>query len=109
MMNPKAFVFAFALMAATTPAHAESAEETCTNFGVLAQNLMIARQQGVSMSVVMSKVKTGIPEADEVIRLLIIGAYNVPRFNTPKYVNKMVEDYRNQAELECFTVFGGKV
>lgn len=95
MMNLKAAVAAVAIVAATSAA-AETKQETCTLIGQLAAVIMEKRQDGVDMSRLMEIADT------ELVRELVIFAYDTPRFSSEGYKRTAVQDFANEAMGVCY-------
>jgi hypothetical protein len=75
----------------------------CEGFGQLAEELMIARQMGVPMSRVMEVAEAGWGDEDvDLLRQMVVMAYEVPRYATDEYQRRAVADYRNEVELACY-------
>lgn len=84
-----------ALVLATTPV-TEAPIDACMTLGNLAETIMENRQAGTSMSQIMAVAET------ELMRLLVIEAYNVPRMSVPDNQRREVEDFRNMVEAMCY-------
>jgi len=95
MMNLKAVVAAVAIVAATGAA-AETKQETCTLVGQLAAVIMEKRQDGVDMSRMMEIADT------ELVRELVIFAYEMPRYSSEGYKRTAVQDFANEAMGVCY-------
>jgi len=77
-------------------AGAEGEQHVCESMGELAYMVMELRQEGVPMSQTMQ-----ISDS-ELVKAIIVEAYNYPRFNTQEYKEKAAEDFRNEVEVECY-------
>jgi hypothetical protein len=92
-----------ALIFWSTALFAQTKDELCAQMGVLAKEIMLIRQEGAAMSLVMNTI---VPKDDEqaakIVRQLIISAYEKPKFSTEKVKEGVVADFRNEAELACF-------
>lgn len=76
--------------------------EMCSAASELAETIMRNRQDGVSMAKMMS-VEMG--ELKEAAEILIISAYEKPRFSTEKNKNDAVADFRDSVYLECIKAY----
>ena len=81
------------------PAHAE--DGVCRAVAGLAENVMVARQAGVKLSVLLQELEAEPTDSTAVIREVIIGAYEKPRFTTEAYVKRAIEEYRNTWHVNC--------
>ena len=101
----KLFTTAALIVTLATASQAEqpSAMETCTTWGEFAELVMEFRQGGVALSSVIEAMGDDMNSTQ---RDLIMYAYDTPRFRTPRIVAEVVEDFRNEAEYICFSVFG---
>jgi hypothetical protein len=81
---------------------AYSDDEFCSKVGQLAGLVMEGRQQGVIMSTAMQSA-SGTTDMAELRRLLIIEAYKSPRYSTDRMKQSAIVDFRNEAELSCYT------
>jgi hypothetical protein len=92
--------FAAAAVAVTTSAlMAETALEKCKVYGDVAENIMKNRQAGVSLTKIMGMIEEG-PGA-EGYRLLMIEAYETPRWNGAATKKRSIQDFRSSVELRC--------
>lgn len=100
-------------LAAIVPAHADEFEEVkekhgfCTELSELAETIMDARQNGVSMSSLMDLTlkKRGTSKLEKHLSniqlILIQEAYAMPRFHASENIRKSVQDFKNQTYLLC--------
>ena len=98
MTNLKTTVMTALFFAVAQPAlaGAEGEQHVCESMGELAYMVMELRQEGVPMSQTMQ-----ISDS-ELVKAIIVEAYNYPRFNTQEYKEKAAEDFRNEVEVECY-------
>ena len=101
----KLFTTAALIVTLATTAQAEqpSAMETCTGWGDPAERVMELRQGGVALSGVIEAMGEHMNSTQ---RAMIMDAYDTPRFRTPRIVSEVVQDFRNEAEHNCFSAFG---
>ena len=98
-MNKVLLVF-IAIWFFAIPAHAE--DDVCRSVAGLAEKVMVARQAGVKLSAILQELETrSVGNAKPVIREVILGAYEKPRFTTEAYVERVIEEYRNTWHVEC--------
>ena len=93
-MNIKTTIIAAIVAIAPLTAQAES---YCAQLGQLAYNVMSHRQAGTTMSELM-----GMVEGDKLAIALVRDAYNEPRFSTPEFKQKSMQDFRNDVEALCY-------
>jgi hypothetical protein len=78
--------------------------EDCPSTGQLAGSFMEVRQKGWSVTRTLSFVSTEyVPEVKEYFENVVLRAYRQPRWNTEEMINKSIENFRNEVELECYT------
>jgi len=91
-------VFAFAGLPSTLLAQeGEEAVASCASFGDLAVTIMTGRQNGVALSTMME-----IAAGNDIVRSIILSAYDKPRYSTPSVQNETIQDFRNDVELACY-------
>jgi hypothetical protein len=92
-------------LAIAPPVHA-NADRTafCAAVGALAYDIMRRRQDGLAMTFQMeaSQSVDSSPEMHSLASSLILGAYDVPRWNSDLTRRRAAEDYRNDVEVACF-------
>lgn len=91
-----------------TQANADSGSQkrdNCKAMAGLANAVMTARQEGVSVVELLEVTKTDNDLANEYTRVLIEVAYNSPRFNTEYYKLKEITEYEAAAYLSCINDF----
>ena len=100
----KLFTTAALIVTLATAAQAEqsSAMETCTAWGYTASLVMKSRQIGVPLSTTL----TAWDDISPTQYQMVMDAYSTPRYRTPRIVADVIEDFRNDEELKCFSVFG---
>jgi len=98
MMNTiKATLAAMALW--VTPVLAQE-EDPCIIWGELAATIMELRQGGVNMGTAMNATD------NELARMLLIAAYETPRFSTEGYKQQAIEDFANEVMMACYKELG---
>jgi hypothetical protein len=75
---------------------AQAKQEACTNVGELAAATMTARQRGIPMSKLYE-----INEGNPIGQVIVRDAYATPRFQSPEYVQRAVEDFRDAKFAMC--------
>jgi soluble P-type ATPase len=99
----KILIVAMAILAAlSTTASAELTE--CKSHSYLAGEVMNSRQSGQQMAAVIDIVKA---EADnsrlvQLAQLIVVDAYESPRFSTENYKARAISEFKNKWYLRCF-------
>ena len=96
MTNLKTAVMTTLFFAVAQPVLAEKEQNVCESMGELAYMVMELRQEGVPMSHVMQ-----ISDS-ELVKAIVVEAYDYPRFNSQEYKEKAADDFRNEVEVECY-------
>jgi hypothetical protein len=84
-----------ATLLTTTPVTAE--EDVCAELAELARDLMEMRQDGFPLSELMK-----IAKGEELLRLLALDAYGVPRFSSKEYQDLAITDFSDKWALACY-------
>jgi hypothetical protein len=98
----KTTLTAIAIIIAATQAQAFTADQVkrCSALGDLAQTIMQRRQEGVSISKLLSV-------SDEpFIQTMVINAYDIPQMRTDANRADQANRYREQYETACFRFLG---
>lgn len=74
--------------------------EHCSNFHILGESVMSARQAGVSIKGMADRVA----EEDPIFLEIIIEAYRRPRYTLPEFQQQSIEDFANFVYLTCLEV-----
>lgn len=82
------------LAAAACVQREDSRDTECTMVSSLARSVMKSRQDGANMAEMMEG-------ANEVLRRLAVEAYSQPRYSSPEYIQKAIDDFSNDAYLAC--------
>lgn len=74
----------------------------CKSAAELAHSIMTGRQNGVPMSKMM-EVESAMDDraAGKVTRLMVISAYDRPRYSSPEYIEREIQDFENEMYLQC--------
>ena len=83
-----------------TPLMAQDAQDPCIIWGELAATIMELRQEGVNMGSAMSVTD------NELARMLVIAAYDTPRFSTESYKQQAIQDFANEVMMVCYKELG---
>lgn len=91
------------------PAFAESSTKICKDFEELAGYIMTARQKGVSMSAVWSKIddfeaNERTEEAHRIFdlaRTYVKSAYDSPQYSTNEFRERSINTFKDVAFLSC--------
>lgn len=78
-----------------------SQEDPCVVLSDLAEQIMENRQGGVPLSDMMR-----ISGDNEMIRTMVLEAYNQPRFNTSSYQLEAIQDFSDSIALICYNAIG---
>ena len=77
-------------------APAQTVDETCNAFAEMAGMTMQARQSGVALSDAL-----GVTNGNELLRQIVIDAYQRPRMSVSANRAREVEDFRTEWHLAC--------
>jgi hypothetical protein len=83
------------------PLQAADWRESCGNFGKVAKMIMEKRQSGASMAKMMEAI-TDIDNS--VVEMMIMSAYDRPRYSTEQMQQRTIEEFRDDVYLECVKV-----
>lgn len=99
---------ALALVVALTVNTGAAAQEGagCKMVGDIAAQVMQLRQNEVGLSTVMEKVAGAVDDAEakELIKAIIMAAYEQPAFSTSANKTAAVAQFRNDVEFQCYSV-----
>lgn len=98
-MKLKALTLIAAMLAATTPAVAE--DDVCVSISEVAEAIMMNRQIGVPLVDMMR-----IAADNQMLRILTMEAYKMPRFNGEEHQERAVQDFTDRVTLECYKQVG---
>ena len=73
----------------------ESKEEVCPLAQTVARKIMEARQAGASMSDMLAN------KPSDLVRKLTISAYETPRYQSPEFIQRAIDDFGNDTYLAC--------
>lgn len=73
----------------------------CDAVAKSARTLMKARQAGVPLATVMKPLEGRSPGVREAMTEMVIAAYDQPRFNSPEFVQRSIDDFANDQHLAC--------
>lgn len=88
-------------LAASVPAFAEEEfdfQKACRITGNMAESMMTARQAGVPLDKAMAKLMEIYPAGN----LLLLDAYKQPIWNTKKYQDRAIADFKNNTLIQCY-------
>lgn len=94
----KKLIIALAVMASISTARAESEIELglCSDLSDLADMIMSHRQSGTPMQRLID-----ILSEDDMLMSWVLEAYDSSRFDTPKYRERAVQDFREEKHVSC--------
>jgi len=75
----------------------EAPVDGCTVIGTLAESIMTGRQNGVPMSRMME-----VAADNELVRAIVIAAYDQPRMSVDRNVQRSIADFQNDVMLQCY-------
>lgn len=96
----KHLVLAALLVAAPSMATTKEQLAVCTALSDLAGVIMEARQTGTPLSKIM-EVSYKDAGATKIIQALAMEAYKAPRYNTPQYQQREIDDFKNTIMMLC--------
>jgi len=105
MMNVVAAIaMTAALGLSQQPDFNEQETDICPGLGGLAESIMRNRQDGVSMSEMMQIIPPddGTDPVLPLVRVMIISAFEQPRFQTDRHQWREIQDFRADWELACY-------
>ena len=110
----KKFLLGIMISAVSVPAFAEGSCETLANF---AQNVMIARQNGVPLTHALQSLekakikftklaktkdeKQALIVTNTAFKYITVEAYKTPLYSTDKYKQREVSEFSNKVYLDC--------
>lgn len=96
----KHLVLAALLVAAPSMATTKAQLAECTALSGVAGVIMEARQAGAPLSMIM-EVSYKNAGATKIIQALAMDAYKAPRYNTPQYQQRAIDDFKNTIMMLC--------
>lgn len=91
-----------------TTADPETEKAICDTSAQLARSVMAARQRGASLQEMMSIDLFNDQSAHSgLAKQIAIAAYKQPRFSTPEYVDKAIQDFENDIYVTCLEARSG--
>ena len=81
----------------------DAGELLCNNMSLLAKNVMENRQSGTPMREAMAIVPED--EGAELVRGIVLSAYERPRYHTESNIQRAIEDFENDVYLDCYRTF----
>lgn len=89
---------------AATPLHAETVnrQAICTVMGEMSEQIMMARQSGVSLSKIMGIAEKADADLRPLAEEIIEEAYWRPRMNAPENQRREAQNFRNEMEFMCY-------
>lgn len=94
----KHLLLAFGIMAASPAA---AGEHVCQSIGLLARNIMTARQVGVPLSELMS-IATDDEGVNDLAHAMAIAAYDAPNYSMEENRAEQLREFVNAAEVACY-------
>lgn len=79
-----------------------AAEDPCLSISLYSETVMKARQQELPMSDAMPASDGKLSkEATQIIRQIVIAAYERPAYSSPEYQAKAIAKFKNDIYLDC--------
>lgn len=98
---------AAALLTVSPVTAAAPRPDICPTVETLARTIMEGRQVGVPMTKMMEVADNqGDNPMGRLIRALIVAAFEKPRYMTAEIQQREVDDFANEAALECYRATG---
>lgn len=76
--------------------------DLCPSIENMATSIMTARQDGVPMSAVMAKTKTDVPSLTEILRKMVMDAYQRGQYQTPSVRKQAIDDFVIAWTTACY-------
>ena len=76
-------------------------QEKCSMMATLAESVMSARQTGVELQTLMETMTEAGGAMGKIGQELLILAYDQPRYTTEKIQRRTIDEFRDDAYLEC--------
>lgn len=82
---------------------ADDTETGCHELGEMSKSVMLARQAGVPISKVLDTAKRNSPDPVvlQLLKAIIIEAYEKPRFDTEAIKERVISEFGNSVEVAC--------
>jgi len=105
-MFPRTALLSALYLSALVPSAAseplkEVKDAFCKSLGKAARQTMQARQNGTDISVVIDLANNAGPARD-VLRRMILMAYEKPQYSTESMKEETIKDFANQTQLNCY-------
>ncbi|SDY98096.1 hypothetical protein [Nitrosomonas sp. Nm33] len=98
----KKFLIVLFFLVFATPIYADNWRKGCEVASAYATAIMESRQAGVAMSRLMELTKEEGPKDDQsLIEMIIIDAYDRPRYSTEPMQQRAMEEFRDDTYLKC--------
>ena len=98
---------AIAAMSVSQVSASPETDEMCDSLAEMSYNIMFARQNGASISIIRSAIKANTENTfvlDLAIKLTTI-AYQQPAYGTKEYRERAAMDFANEAAVACYSNF----
>lgn len=87
-------------LAASTP-EPSMVERVCAQKASIARTVMEGRQEGFPVEEALEIARTAPEVAREYWREQVLAAYDLPRYSSAQYQRRAVEDFGNEAFMDC--------
>lgn len=87
----------------TTQSATDSSEKYCKNLYQLAENIMLFRQEGVSVIKQMELIESAKPSEDfkGLMEMMVEEAYKKPKFSSEEYKTEAITEFANDIYIQC--------
>lgn len=92
-----------------SPASANEPMELCAALGTMAENIMIARQNDVPISVSLGITNNVEEPYKSLATSVILDAYRSPGYSSQEMQDRAAKAFRNRWEVRCVEAFVGNV
>jgi hypothetical protein len=93
------------LVALAAPVAAAADTRMCPTMGDLAESVMSSRQAGIAMSAMLDALPDD-PLAANLIRTVVVAAFDQPRYFTESMQRRAEQDFRADIERLCYRGLG---
>jgi hypothetical protein len=99
----KKIIISIILLSSSVHAEENDIYSLCSDLSGLSNKIMTARQNGASMPKLMDAMTNKIPDGklNNIVRELIISAYETSRYNSEEIKARKISDFENETYLSC--------
>lgn len=96
-------IWTLVTLSMASPAGASKLEDSCNTAALIAEKVMTVRQNGASLSEVLSIFEGDTP-TDRGGRAMAKEAFSLPRYTTEKHQTLTVQEFRTRWHLKCLNL-----